>query len=96
MKRYEYFCYDPATGLETFETKSQAKQAAKKAIDRYRYESFNDFWSEDVEEVCWGKIEQIAKGRRTQDRPADVNFDCEYFDYSLVNASKIEYGGGLS
>lgn len=54
---YDYFCYDPDTGFETYNTPEGAKQAAEDAIDFYR-DNAAEGWNEEVCGVCWGKINQ--------------------------------------
>lgn len=54
---HKYFCYDPDTGFDTYETPEQAKEAAEVAIDYYR-DNADEGWNEEVCGVCWGEIKQ--------------------------------------
>lgn len=54
-----FFCNTPDNGFETFDTEDEAKSNAQECIDYYRSEA-NEGWSDEVTQICWGKIEQQA------------------------------------
>lgn len=77
----KYFAYDPETGFELFDNKSDAEEHAQSAIDMYR-EDAGDGWSESAGSVCWGEVKQIST-ESTFNACDDEDPDKEYADYQL-------------
>lgn len=46
-------------GFETYASEAEARDAASEAIDAYR-DYCGDGWDEEVEQVCWGRIEAVS------------------------------------
>ena len=82
-----WFCYDPnGDGLTTYATAPEAKAAAEGALESER-DNAPEGWSEDVHEICWGRLHGYIA--QTECRPAtpEDNTDAdEYWDFELVDA----------
>lgn len=51
-----FFSWDPnGDGFETHFTEEEAKAAAQSALDA-EADQASEGWSENVEEICWGKL----------------------------------------
>jgi hypothetical protein len=76
--KFKFFGYDPECGFELFETEEQAKQYAEDAIAEYRGESC-DGWSEEVDQVCWGKLSQhtVMCNKKPSSNP-EFSYYCDY------------------
>lgn len=76
--KFKFFGYDPGCGFELFETEEQAKQYAEDAIAEYRGESC-DGWSEEVDQVCWGKLSQytVMCDKQPSSNP-EFSYYCDY------------------
>lgn len=88
---YDYFCYDPDTGFETYNTPEGAKQAAEEAIDYYR-DNADEGWNEEVCGVCWGKINQRTVEtlslsiKEAENQGISLPEECSGFsDYGLID-----------
>lgn len=77
----KYFGYDPENGFETFHTAEEAKNYAQGSIDDYRGISC-DGWSEEVENVCWGEINQVSVQfglrPRNEEDSHSLEMTCDY------------------
>ena len=83
----KYFSYCPEEGFELHATENSAKAAAQNALDCHRDHS-EEGWHDEVSQVSWGKISQIAKPFNFQPPCAakaigvllssDVDYYCEY------------------
>ena len=60
MTRNRYFV-DTGDGVEYYESRSDAEEAAFNAIVAWR-ETDDSEWPEEVEHVCWGVVIQRATG----------------------------------
>lgn len=63
-----YFSYAPDGGFEFHETAELAQAEADAAIDYYR-DYADEGWSEDVSQVCWGELKQLAA--KLYERPVE-------------------------
>ena len=86
-----WFSYDPQSdGMLFFETEQEAKANAQQSVDL----SLDEFWSEDVDRICYGRVTHAATQVNRSDRPesldeegydedgeywpADCEFKCNY------------------
>lgn len=60
MARYKYFSYSVDQGFETFTTPQEARKCAESAIEYYQ-DNASEGWCEEVEQICWGEINQTTK-----------------------------------
>jgi hypothetical protein len=51
-----WFAYDPGDGFEEYATEAEARAAAEKALGYYRDAAPDEGWSDEVTDVCYGKI----------------------------------------
>jgi hypothetical protein len=56
---YKYFSYDYEDGFEFHKTQDEAIKRATLLLEYYRDNS-GDGWNEDISDLCWGEIKQIA------------------------------------
>lgn len=63
-----YFSYDPDGGFELHDTAELAQAEADEAIDYYRQHA-DEGWSENVSQVCWGELKQLAA--KLYERPVE-------------------------
>ena len=69
---FPWFSYDPeGDGTLFFETEEEAKASAQKAINL----SLDDFWSEDVDRICYGRVVAAATQTNRRDRPESLDED---------------------
>lgn len=84
-----YFCYDPnGSGITFHETEEEARKEAVSVLDA-EAEGAVEGWSEEVTEICWGKIQQrVMEKNRRPVTPDDYCYgQCdEVVDYELVDA----------
>lgn len=97
-KGNSWFAYDPAgDGMLFFETEEEARAASQKSVDL----SLDEFWSEDVDRICYGRVTHAATQVGRSDRPgldedgydedgeywpADCEFKCNYELHPLTAA----------
>jgi len=74
---HKYFCFDGERFL-TFSNAGDAERAAEDAIDSFR-DRASERWPEEVEAVCWGRLDAMADRRILE--PKDER---EMWDYGLV------------
>lgn len=83
-----------------FETEEEARAVAQKSVDL----SLDEFWSEDVDRICYGRVTHAATQVNRSDRPesldeegydedgeywpADCEFKCNYELLPLAAATK--------
>jgi hypothetical protein len=79
-----YFAYDGTdcgAGITLHATAEEAKREAECSLDAIRDYAGEEGWDEDVESICWGKIEQVATACRerpaTEGSPWDFIYDVE-------------------
>jgi hypothetical protein len=70
-----WFSYDPGDGFETHDTESAARERAEKALDYYKDDAPSDGWSEEVTQVCWGKVSQQVQETMRKRRPPAAELD---------------------
>jgi hypothetical protein len=58
----KWFVFDPDNGNQLFDTEKEALEAYLKVIDAFRDEAC-DGWSDEVEDVVWGKVCQTTELR---------------------------------
>lgn len=76
----KWFSYCPAVDdFNVHDTEEEAKVAAKSSIEYFR-DSSEDGWSDEVGQVCWGILSEIATMTDKEDLPPDSFFDyhCDY------------------
>lgn len=71
-----WFSYDPGDGFETHDTEAAARERAEKALQYYKDEAAGDGWSDEVTQVCWGKVAQQVEETSRKQRPPDSELDC--------------------
>ena len=70
-----YFSYSPIDGMLFHKTEEEAKKEAEDSIQQY----LNEQWDEEVEEVCWGIINEFATKTNVRDDPSgDFDYLCDY------------------
>ncbi len=74
-KKELYFCHDPESGFETFETAGEALKHAQDAIDMY----MDDGWMDGVEQVVTGVITKQSTKTNVTERPPESELDEEGF-----------------
>ena len=84
MSQDKYFSYCPDCGFETHETSEKAQDSANDCISHHLDES----WNEDVEQVGWGEIKQVATKNNV--RPSDDPMFDYCCDYDLMNIGGAE------
>ena len=77
---HKYFVYSADHGFSTFNTTEEAEAMAENLLEEYREDSYDEGWSEDVETVCWGEVQQYAKMVRCGIHPDQPRgqFPCDY------------------
>ena len=85
----KYFSYSPNLGFELHETAEKARKYAQEDLDWMRHDA-GDGWSEEVEHLCWGEVNQMAMQQEpipvAEDDDQDFDF---YIDYKLEDVSEI-------
>lgn len=87
-----FFSYDPNLfGMEFHKEESDARDRANEALG-FEKEDSSCGWSETVNEICWGEVNEIvvekSRTKVPQDHCLEGLFD-ELVDYGLEAASKI-------
>jgi hypothetical protein len=57
----KWFVYDRENNFQIFDSEKEAYDEFLKQIQLYRDESYDDGWSEEVEDITWGKVYQTVK-----------------------------------
>lgn len=77
MSDYEYFSNCPIYVFERHKTVEEARERAEELIQDHL--KADGSWSEFVEQVCWGKIEETATQINVQpDKTGRFDHICEY------------------
>jgi hypothetical protein len=67
-----WFSYDPQSdGMVFFETEKEARADAQRCVDL----SLDEFWSEDVDRICYGRVTHAATQVDRIDRPESLDED---------------------
>ena len=65
MGEMKFFAYDNNHGFERFRTAEEARLWASSSIAQEKKTAFDQGeWSDDVDQLCWGEIKQVAVFRR--------------------------------
>lgn len=77
MSDCKYFSNCPIYGFELHATAEKAQERAKELIQDHI--GLDRDWSDVVEQVCWGTVEEIATKTNVQtDETGEFDYICEY------------------
>lgn len=81
-----YFSYDPEDGFELHATEAEARKRADEIMEACSDYAADDGWPDNMSEVCWGEVRQVACLVAT--RPSeDSRFDY-YEEWDLRDTSE--------
>ena len=83
-----WFSYDDCEGFKTHKTEEEAREFAQGSLDSERDSCrWNEEWSDEVNEICWGKVIEKVVETKWEPAPPESEFD-EYVDYGLREVEK--------
>lgn len=75
-----WFSYDPGAGFEVHESSQAAENRASECLDYYKADAPSDGWSEEVTQVCWGKVSEQVVELWRKHRPPPNELDENGYD----------------
>jgi hypothetical protein len=84
----KFFSYDHEDGIAFHETAEEAKARAEKCF-QYDIDDAPEGWHEEVENICWGTVNQKITETSRKKAEGGKGYD-EEVDYKLLNVNDLE------
>jgi len=70
-----YFSHDPEDGFELHDTEAEARKRADAIMESCSDYAADDGWPDNMGEVCWGEVRQVAYETRRWEAEEGSGFD---------------------